>query len=300
MNRAAADIDTRLRRLLPEMRGPVANAITFLLANRDEIPVRSMRELAKRAKVAPVTLVRLAQRLGFEGFEDFRKVFVDAYMAHRGRNLEQAAEIVTLAQKEGALGFAARFAEREIEAQRRAIGELSEKALIGAAEALMQAERVFVVGRRPFFAAAYAFAYALGKARLQVHLLDTGGGLGLEPEISGAGDVLLAFTSHPYSRITLGLAEAAHTHGATVIAITDSERAPIARCAKHVFVTINKSYAFPDSTVGAQLIGNVLVGLTVSRLGAAALDRIRANEGQIERSGEYVAGQPPRGRRRDS
>src|SRR5262249_37302842 len=154
-------------------------------ANRDEIPVRSMRELAKRAKVAPVTLVRLAQRLGFEGFDDFRQVFVDAYMAGRGRNLEQATEIVTLGEKEGTRGFAARFAELEIEAQRRAIGHLTEASLRAAVEALVEAERIFVIGRRPYFAAAYGVAYALGKARPEVHLLDTGGGLALEFDPAG-------------------------------------------------------------------------------------------------------------------
>ena len=294
----AAEIDVSLRQLLPQMRGPIADAIVFLLANQNEIPVRSMRELAKRAKVAPVTLVRLAQRLGFEGFDDFRGVFVDAYMVGRGRNLEQATEIVSLGKAEGALGFAARFAEREIEAQRQAVGHLSEEALGAAVAALVAARRVFVVGRRPFFAAAFGFAYSLRKARPDVQLLDTGGGYGIEFDRAGEKDVLVAFTSYPYSRITLGLAEAAQAEGGAVIAVTDSENAPIARLAQHRFITLNKSYAFPDSTAGAQLIGNILVSLTVSQLGAQALERIRTNELEIEASGEYVVGNAGRAKRR--
>ena len=51
----------------------------------DEIAVRSMRELAKEADVAPVTFVRIAQRLGFDGFEEFRSAYVDTLMARAGR-----------------------------------------------------------------------------------------------------------------------------------------------------------------------------------------------------------------------
>src|SRR5262245_40122199 len=119
-----AGIDAKLRQLMPKARGPMAEVIRFILANRDEVPVRPMRELAKRAGVAPINLVRLAQRLGFSGFDDFREVYVDAFInGQGGRNLGRAVQLVSLGRAEGALGFAAKFAEREIEALRRAVAE---------------------------------------------------------------------------------------------------------------------------------------------------------------------------------
>jgi DNA-binding MurR/RpiR family transcriptional regulator len=282
------DLDAKLRQLMPKVRGPVAEAIAFILANRDEVPVRSMRELAKRANVPPVTLVRLAQRLGFGGFDEFREVYVDAFINERGSNLGRAAQLVSLAQAEGALGFAAKFAERELDVQRQAVAALKEKDLRAAARTLAHAERVFVVGRRPFFAAAYGLAYALRKARSNVHLLDTGGGMSLELDGPTAKDAFLGFTAYPYSRITLGLADTARVAGATVIAITDSESAPISQLANHVFVTSVKSFAFPDSISGAQLIAHILAALAVSELGTEALERVRLNELEIQGSGEYV------------
>lgn len=294
MDRSATEIDAKLRQLMPKVRGPMAEAIRFVLANKDEIPVRSMRELAKRAEVAPVTLVRLAQRLGFEGFEQFREIYVAALINGQGRNLGQAEQLVSLARAEGLLGFAAKFAEREIELQRRAVAELDEAALGSAVQALIRAERVFVIGRRPFFPAAYAFAYALRKAKSNTYLLDTGGGMALELDGLTEKDVLFGFTSHPYSRITLDAARFARAQNATIIAVTDSENAPMAQLADHVFLTQIRSYAFPDSISGAQLIGSILVGLAVSKLGPQALERIRRNELEIKRSGEFVADPPGR------
>ena len=294
------DLDAKLRQLMPKVRGPLVEAISFILANSDEVPVRSMRELAKRANVPPVTLVRLAQRLGFGGFDEFREVYVDAFINGRGRNLGRATQLVSLAQEEGAIGFAAKFAERELEVQRQAIGGLKEKDLQAAVRALTHAERVFVIGRRPFFSAAYSLVYALRKARTDVHLLDTGGGLSLELDGPTGKDAFLGFTSYPYSRITLGLAKAARSKGATVIAVTDSENAPIAHVANHVFVTTVKSYAFPDSISGAQLIANILVALVVSKLGTGALECIRLNELEIRESGEYIVDSGGRRERRSA
>jgi hypothetical protein len=55
-----------------------------------------------------------------------------------------------------------------------------------------------------------------------------------------------------------------------------------------------KSYAFPDSTFGACLIGNILVPLAVSELGKEGLERIQRNEDDILHSGEYVIERPRR------
>jgi DNA-binding MurR/RpiR family transcriptional regulator len=297
MNQNAIEVDARLRQLMPEISGPMAGAIRFILANREEIPVRSMRELAKRANVPPVTLVRLAQRLGFEGFDEFREVYVEALISGQGFNRGQAAQLISLARAEGTLGFATKFAEGEFEVQRQAIACLKEKQLNDAVGVLTRAERIFVIGRRPFFAAAFSFAYSLRKAKPNTHLLDAGGGMALELDRLTNKDVIVGFTSHPYSRITLGLAQMAHKQGATVIAVTDSENAPIASIADHLFLMLVRSYAFPDSISGAQLIGNILVGLTVSKLGLPALEGIQRNETEIRESGEYVAVLPKRPQR---
>lgn len=283
------ELESDLRALLPSARGHAARAIRFVLAAGDEMAVRSMRDIAKQCGVAPVALVRIAQKLGFGGFEDFRKAYVEALMSRAGRNRGQAARLVSLAQMEGPLGFAAKYFEAEQEIQRQTLAGLTERQLNAAARDLVAADRVFVVGRRSLFAVAFAFAYSLRKAKQNIHLLDTGGGMGTELDGLRPGDVLVAFSTHPYSRITLALAEAARAQHAKIIAVTDSTESPIARTAQHVFVTLVHSYAFPDSLTGLQAVGNILVGIAVSQMGDQALERIAANEAQIRQSGELLA-----------
>jgi DNA-binding MurR/RpiR family transcriptional regulator len=283
------DIEARLREMLPTLQGAASRAIQFMIAQRDEVPFRSMRELAKRAGVPPVTLVRIAQRLGFAGFEEFREVYVDALQNGEARNRGRAAELVSLAKRKDSLGFAAHFAEREFDLQRQVVADLSQHKLNAAVRAIADAERVAVMGRRPFYAAAYSLSYSLRKVKPGTHLLDSGGGAGLEADGLTKKDLFIGFSSYPYSRITLAVARNAQRHGASIIAITDSENAPLAELADHVFFTGVKSYAFPDSISGACLIGNILVALTVSAYGQDGLKRIQENELEIINSGEYIA-----------
>ncbi len=148
---------------------------------------------------------------------------------------------------------------------------------------------MFVAGRRSLYAAAFSLTYSLRKAKPNTHLLDVGGGLNTEIDGLSARDVFVGFSTHPYSRVTLALAETARSQGAKVIAVTDSGDSPIGRTAHHVFVTLVHGYGFPDSTAGAQTIGNILVGLTVSQMGGQALERISVNEAQMKSSGELLS-----------
>ncbi len=287
-------VEEKLRKLLPAVRGATSRGVQFMIAQAEEVPVRSMRELAKRAEVPPVTLVRIAQRLGFAGFEQLQEVYVEALVNGQTSNHERAAELVALGQKKGMLGFAAQFAEREVALQRQAISRLSERRLREAVNAIVKAGQIVVMGRRPFFAAAYSVAYSLNKVKPGTLLLNSGGGAGLEVNGLTPGDVFIGFSAYPYSRMTLGVARNAARQGAVVIAITDSENAPLAGVARHQFVIDVKSYAFPDSTFGACLIGNILVALAVSALGKEGLERIQRNEDDILQSGEYVIEDPRR------
>jgi DNA-binding MurR/RpiR family transcriptional regulator len=192
------------------------------------------------------------------------------------------------------LGFAAQFTERELALQRDAVAKLTERSLAGAVKAIVDAGQVVVMGRRPFHAAAYSLSYSLRKVKPSTLLLDSGGGAGLEVNGLGRNDVFIGFSSHPYSRTTLAVAQNAHRQGAEIIAVTDSENAPLAGIAHHRFITDVKSYAFPDSIAGACLISNILVALVVSALGEEGLRRIQLNEDDILSSGEYVVERPHR------
>lgn len=292
-----------LTALLPELRAQMVGAARFILAHPEDVAVFSMRELARRAGVAPVTLVRLAQRLGLAGYGALRRHYMDGVRAGRilgaaTRNVDAARGIAIAAARHAApRGFVEEFFAAEQDILARALAGLSEEALDRAATLLAEAPRVFVVARRTPFPAAFALAYALRKARPGVVLLDDVAGAPETPiEDAAPGDALVAITFAPYSRMTLDLATQGMAAGARVVAIVDARSAPIARLARPLlFVAPTTSRAFPESALGTLALANLLVALAVAKLGDAAQRRIRANERRIVASGEYLRAGPVRG-----
>ncbi|UCI31909.1 MurR/RpiR family transcriptional regulator [Mesorhizobium sp. B4-1-4] len=293
-----ADIHSALLSLASEVGGHMAVAANYLVARPDDVAVHSMRDIAKYADVPPVTLVRLAQRLGLQGYGELRQRYIDAILEETGqgshaarRNVESARAIVASTKGEhGVADFAAAFFKAESVLLQRASADLSAEKLSRVAELLANAPKAFVVGRRTCFPPAVTLAYALRKARPNVILLDDFSGA---PEAQlddvAAGDVLLAFTFAPFSRVTDMLVRKAVKSGAILIAVSDSAAAPLQNLTEGLlFLTPTISRAFPESAAGATALANLFAALTVAKLGGVAHERIRNNEEFLVGSGEYL------------
>ena len=53
-------------------------AARFIMDQPSEVALLSMREQARKAGVPPATMTRLAQRLGFSGYQDLKDAYVEA------------------------------------------------------------------------------------------------------------------------------------------------------------------------------------------------------------------------------
>ncbi len=294
----ADDLKAALRALLPELGTQLTAAGTFILSHPELVVSCSMRELARQAQVPSVTFVRLAQRLGMPSYSTLRQKVVAQVLGPQGqgarmatRNLDSARAIAAATRGQGKLmGYARAFIDAERALMDRAFAGLTEEQLNDASNLLAKADRVFVVGRRTAFSVAFAFAYAMQKVRPRVVLLNDAGGAPEAPlEDAKPGDLLVVVTFAPFSRVTQTIGEHALAQGLKLIVISDSESAPLgASIGERLIIAPATSLAFPESSVAAQAIGNLLVSLTVSKLGAATQKRIQANENRLVASGEYV------------
>jgi DNA-binding MurR/RpiR family transcriptional regulator len=117
-------------------------AARYMLERPDDVALLSMREQARQAGVPAATMIRLAKRLGLEGYDDVRALYAGA-------------------MRDGTLGFAGK-AGRQVEVQKlrgekalaaemvqtlsRQVARLAEPAtlarLVDAAERLHRARRI--------------------------------------------------------------------------------------------------------------------------------------------------------------
>ena len=64
-----------LFKMTPDLAPKLKSAAKVILDNPNLVATNSMRALAKKSGVTPPTMIRLANTLGFENYDSFKKVF---------------------------------------------------------------------------------------------------------------------------------------------------------------------------------------------------------------------------------
>jgi len=266
---------------------------TYVLNHPEDVALLSMREVARRVPVTPATMTRLVQRLGYAGYDEFRRLFA-ASLRQRASDFGDRADRLAAQREELgepslarslAHGFADRVAELADTAQLPAI--------VLAVETMSNARRILCLGHRSCYAPAFHFAYVAGLHGAPTRLLDAPGGIGADPlNDIGDGDVVLAVSFAPYTRMTIAVAAAAKERGAHLIALTDTISSPLARIA-------SQTLAVPTDIAGATYVTTpvlaaveLLAALVVARSGEEGRAVLERNEAGLARRDIYWAEEP--------
>jgi DNA-binding MurR/RpiR family transcriptional regulator len=293
------DVLDDIRAICFELTGQSVEAANYLISNPEEVAFSSMREIARRAKVPPVSFVRLAQKLGLDGYSELKDRFIKSMHGPKAsapsgemRNVKSARALMEGSRSKNS--SAESFIQEFFLAESRVLDETRNHLTVAqateAAALLATAKRVFICAKRTSFPAAFMMNYLLHKARPDVVFMD---GVGGAPESSlediTAHDVLVCFTFSPFNRTVHSFAMHASSVGARVIAITDSFSAPIGEFAKNLHFTVaSSSKTFLESALGATTVAQLLSSLAINKLGFKARERIRRNETFLVQSGEYL------------
>lgn len=221
-----------LRTLIAARQGdmpPVLRRIAeFALDHPNEVALKTVAELAKRARVQPSAMVRFAQALGLAGFSELQRVFRARLTEDRLRFSERLRRMGYPEESGEPVTMLRHFVATGIEALERLEGALTPGLLERAVALLGAAETIYVVGQRRSFAPAAYMSYALGRLDRRTMLLDGVGGMmaeqarGMSPR-----DVLIAVTFRPYAPDTLSVARTASARGVPIVALTDRPVSPL-------------------------------------------------------------------------
>jgi DNA-binding MurR/RpiR family transcriptional regulator len=273
------ELRTQLTLLAPALGKAQRQAARVMLEDLEAVAYLPAGDLAERAGVHTATVVRLAQRLGFEGYPALQRSLRSA--------LSQYPRFLQGLDDDSAEDNGAAMAAAVLAQARRNIEQLtrmtSPAALVNTAEALARARRVLVLG----LGVAGPVAVHLGSslrllgipADQPVDLVSTVQQLGL----LGSEDVMVAVDFHRYYRATAEAAAAAASAGVNVIALTDSEISPLAAAARLTLVVPSESLAPRTSLAPAMAVVEALIALT------ARADRTRAEESMRRIDTSYSA-----------
>ena len=282
----------RLREIYDSLSPQLRRGAKYILDRPDEIAFTSMRQLAHRAEVQPATMVRLAQKLGLEGYEALREPFRDELRQQPsgyGRRARQLQERTGRRSGGRALTHLAGemiAADREnLSLTMQAIGA---DGLAATSTVLAKSQRLYVMGLRSLYPAAFYTHYACSMFRDNTVLLDGAGGT-LSDGMRGIGekDAILVFSLEPYSSGVIQAATYAVERGAEVVAITDSLVSPLAALTPHLLLVGTDGPALFKSVVPAFAIAQALVAQMLAQGGQSALDAVAESEHQLDRFETY-------------
>lgn len=272
-------------------------AARWVLDHPLDVALLSMRDQARQAGIQPATLTRLAQRLGFAGFEPMQKLFA-ASLRRRPENFHgRAEELIARREHEGDKALLHDIFSGLAEHSRRLSEPKSLAAITAAAKRLAAAERVFCIGLRSSFPIAYLFHYVRALVGDASVLVDGAGGIGVDT-LRGIRkcDAVLAISVTPYTRLTVDAVRFAHERGAPVVAITDSTVSPLARLASDVILVGTETPSFFHTMTPAFAVVECLGALMAAGKGKAALAALSASEDHLAAFQTYAAAKPKRRR----
>lgn len=269
--------------LSPELQ----RAARWLLQHHAALALNSMRSSAREAGVSPATMTRLAQRLGFDGFEALRAPFVRQLAGGRPLTTPRNA-IGGLAADLSAVEADDQLVARQLDNVSSALTLNPARSLQSAADTMLAAHTVYFLGLRVCHGVVQHLHYLHGLLSANGVLIDDRGG-NMADQITRlhAGDVLVAVSQSPYSRQTVETVQLAHEQQAQVIALTDSALSPIARRAKHALLFETATTSYFHSTLGAEALVELLMATLATRGGEAAQARLGQMQQHLRRTRAY-------------
>jgi DNA-binding MurR/RpiR family transcriptional regulator len=262
----SAQIDAHLHRLTPAERRVAA----VVADDPEAVAFGTVADVARRAGTSGATVVRLAAKLGFEGFVELQA----AVREEMARRLRPASERIRRPAPGDVLGSALAIEMANLAATLEAVEPSSfEKAVRLLSE--RGSGRVLVLSGDASSGVASLFADELSMLRPGVVLVG-----GSEVRVArlladiGPSDVVVVLDLARYDRAVLDASGRAAEQGAALLALTDSALSPLASAAAVSF-TASVTGAGPfDSHVGLLALANALLAGVAARLRRSATDRL--------------------------
>ena len=201
--------------------------------------------------------MRFANELGFSGYPEFQSELQKSL-----RSKLTAVQRIDVADSLiGADNIPGSVMVSDMNNIKDSLANLDRAAFAAAADAITAAGNIYIIGKRSSSMLADFMNHYFRYIFDNVHLVGSNSTSEMFEEIFriGKDDVLIAISYPRYSKRTKAAAEFAKKRGAKVIALTDSDRAPITAFADIKLFAISDMHSFVDSLIAPLSIINALI-----------------------------------------
>ncbi|MBQ7069672.1 MAG: MurR/RpiR family transcriptional regulator [Ruminococcus sp.] len=263
----------------------------YILSHYDKAAFMTAQKLGRTVGVSESTTVRFAAELGFEGYPELQKALKDLVRNKLTsvQRMEATSEVI---DSDNVLE---RVLSLDIERIRRTMEETSVEDFNSAVDKIVSADTIYIVGTRSAASIASFLSYYLGLLFPRVKLVVSATSSELFERIMRIDekDAMIGISFPRYSKQTVQALKYAKDNGAKVIAITDSQNAPIARYADSLLIARSDMASFVDSLVAPlSLINALIVAASTRNLDASyetfeRLEKVWEEYDVYEKNGEF-------------
>ena len=239
----------------------------FLLDHPQRAALMTIADLSAERGVQPSSVIRFSKAVGYSGFSEIQRLL-------RTNISDQLAGPLGASPKDalddhGHIGRFTALAQQSLR-QLPSEGELGQ-----AADIMLDARIVHVLGMRASFGLASSFVFMMTRIDAPAHLLNPVGQM-TEALLSTvtAEDVVLGISFPDYASLTLDIATVARKKGAKFVALTDSAVSPIAKEADVLLLADQATDGVHRSGAGSWVTLQALSSLYAQRAVAAQARKV--------------------------
>ncbi len=258
-----ADILTNIHNKLTTFSKGQRRIATYILESYDKAAFLTAGALGKITQVSESTVVRFAAELGYDGYPAMQRALQEMVL----NRLTSVQRIEVTDERLGEQDVVSTILQADMDRLRHTNEHLDREAFSGAVEALLQARCIYVLGVRSSAALASSLSYYLHYMFENVRLITTPSTSEVFEQLVRISpqDAVIGISFPRYSTATGKSLQYCREAGAQVIALTDSETAPIARSAHYLLTAKSDMVSLVDSLVAPMSVVNALIVALTSR-----------------------------------
>lgn len=261
----SVDIMTMLQDRLDSLSKGQRRIAQYILDEYDKAAFMTAAKLGERVGVSESTVVRFAVSLGYDGYPDMQKAMQEMVL----NRLTSVQRLEVASDRIGDRDIVSMVLQSDAEKLRKTDETLDRKAFSQAVDAIVNAQRVYILAVRSTAALANFLGYYLRYLSDNVHIVTASGTGEMFEQIAGVNshDAVIAFSFPRYSTATVKGARYCASAGATVVAVTDSNDSPLAQVCDHVLTAKSDMLSLVDSLVAPLSVVNALIAAVSARRG---------------------------------
>lgn len=280
-----SQLSERIRLKSPEFSKGQRRIARYIEEHADQVAFMTASKLGITVGVSESTVVRFATEIGYSGYPALQQAMQEMIRSKMTsvQRLERTSRNIGPEQLLDAV------LEQDIDILKRTKENMDREAFYRAADALMDARRVYVLGAGSSLAIATFLAHYLRLIFDTVQLVEaTSEATILQQMLQvGKGDAVIAISFPRYSKKAAKTLKFASDRGAATLAVTDSPLSPLAQYADHLLLARSDMVSFVDSLVGPLSVINALIVTVAIRKKDQVAENLRLIESIWDEYGVY-------------